>query len=66
MTENERYRKIGLGLQKKYSKEDLAYHFINCNVDDPVELGKSANDEGNMWGNMLKNAYWAPMGMKKT
>ena len=60
----EKYREIGIGLQKKYPKIDLTHHFANCNVDDPVALGKMADSESEMWGNMLKDAYWAPIGTK--
>ena len=64
MTNEEKYKEIGIGLQNKYPKIDLAYHFTNCNVDDPIELGKMADSESEMWGNMLKHAYWAPIGGK--
>ncbi len=64
MTENERHREIGVGLQKKYAKIDLTHHFANCNVEDPVALGKMADDESNMWAKMLEDAYWAPIGAK--
>lgn len=64
MTENEKHREIGVGLQKKYAKIDLTHHFANCNADDPIELGKMADSESEMWANMLKDAYWAPMGAK--
>ena len=64
MTNEEKYKEIGIGLQNKYPKIDLAYHFANCNADDPNELGKMASDESEMWGNMLKKAYWVPIGGK--
>ena len=64
MTNEEKYKEIGIGLQNKYPKIDLAYHFANCNVDDPIELGKMADAESNMWGRMLEDAYWAPIGVK--
>lgn len=64
MTDNEKFKEIGVELQKKYSKTDLAYHFANCNIDDPVELGKMSANENNMWANMIKNSYWAPIGTK--
>ena len=64
MTNEEKYKEIGIGLQNKYPKRDLAYHFVNCNVNDPIELGKMADSESEMWGNMLKDAYWAPIGTK--
>ena len=56
MTNEKKYKEIGIGLQNKYPKIDLEYHFTNCNVDDPIELGKMADSESEMWGNMLKEA----------
>jgi len=64
MTNEEKYKEIGIGLQNQYPKIDLAYHFADCNVDDPIELGKMADAESNMWGRMLEDAYWAPIGGK--
>jgi hypothetical protein len=60
----EKFRENGVELQKKYSKIDLSYHFANCNISDPIELGKMSADENNMWANMLKDSYWAPIGGK--
>ena len=64
MTDKEKYREIGLRLQKKYPKIDLIHHFTNCNVDDPVALGTLANDESNIWSKMLEDAHWISMGTK--
>ena len=64
MTENEKHREIGVGLQNKYAKIDLTHHFVNCNVEDPVALGKMAEAECNMWGRMMEDAYWAPLRAK--
>lgn len=64
MANEEKYKEIGIGLQNKYPKIDLTHHFANCNVEDPVALGKMAEAESNMWGRMLEDAYWAPMRTK--
>lgn len=64
MTENERHREIGVGLQKKYAKIDLTHHFANCNIEDPVALGKMAEAESNMYGKMLEKSYWGLIGGK--
>ena len=65
MEQHEYHKELGLRLQKKYSREDLEYHFANCNIKDPIELGKVADSESGMWSRMLENAHWGIIGGAK-
>lgn len=53
---------LGRSVQEKNSRDELRYHFANCNVDDAAALGEAIDAENGMWARMLEKAYWAPLG----
>ncbi len=62
MGKTEYFTELGQSAQEKNGRDELSYHFANCDVDDATALGEAIDAENGMWARMLEKAYWAPLG----